>query len=224
MEIITLVLLGGLVALDGTSVGQWMVSRPLVAATLTGWILGDPMLGLMVGGLLELFYLVVVPTGGALFPEGGPASVVAVAAAVVVPGSGGVALAMLLGLAWGQIGGVSIVLLRQINVRLAPAPDRGAVTASAVTRAHLLGILIDFTRGCTLTLVGLTLSLAVGSALGGTSAMGGWPFDEASTNGLILLGAAAPLGMLLRSFVRENRGLLLFALGLAGGLLLAGTG
>ncbi len=54
MNILLLSLLGGVLAVDGTSVGQFMVSRPLVAGVLAGWLLGDPMSGLWVGGILEL--------------------------------------------------------------------------------------------------------------------------------------------------------------------------
>ncbi|MED5200176.1 MAG: hypothetical protein VYB51_10255 [Gemmatimonadota bacterium] len=42
----SLAILGGLLALDATSVGQFMISRPLVAGTLAGWWLGDPGVGL----------------------------------------------------------------------------------------------------------------------------------------------------------------------------------
>src|SRR5690606_15616708 len=72
-----LLLLGGWMAVDGTSVGQIMVSRPLVAATLAGWVVGDPLAGLTAGVLLELFHLAVLPVGAARYPEGGPASVLA---------------------------------------------------------------------------------------------------------------------------------------------------
>ena len=75
----SLVVLGGLLALDATSVGQFMISRPLVAGTLTGWWLGDPALGLEIGAILELFHLAGVPAGGSRVPDTGPASVVAVA-------------------------------------------------------------------------------------------------------------------------------------------------
>ena len=79
MEIIRVSLLGGLLALDGTSVGQFMVSRPLVAGALVGWLLGDPATGVAVGAILELYLLVSFPTGGSRFPEGATATVVAVA-------------------------------------------------------------------------------------------------------------------------------------------------
>src|SRR5690606_39516372 len=85
-----LLLLGGWMAVDGTSVGQFMVSRPLVAASLAGWIVGDPAAGLTVGVILELFHLAVLPVGAARYPEGGPAAVVAgslYGAASAVPGA-----------------------------------------------------------------------------------------------------------------------------------------
>ena len=99
---LSLALLGGLLALDGTSVGQFMVSRPLVAGTLAGWWLGDPVLGLEVGAILELFHLAGVPAGGAHVPESGPASVVAVAVAMSAGGPGGLALAVVAGLAFSE--------------------------------------------------------------------------------------------------------------------------
>ncbi len=81
MEIAQVSLLGGLLALDATSVGQFMVSRPLVAGALIGWLLGDPPLGFTIGAVLELYLLVSFPTGGSRFPEGATATVVAAASA-----------------------------------------------------------------------------------------------------------------------------------------------
>ena len=79
MSLLWISLLGGVLALDATSVGQFMVSRPLVCGLLAGWVLGDPATGLLVGALLELYLLVSFPSGGARFPEGATATVVAVA-------------------------------------------------------------------------------------------------------------------------------------------------
>jgi len=86
---VSLAILGGLLALDATSVGQFMISRPLVAGTLAGWWLGDPGLGLEIGAILELFYLAGVPAGGSRVPETGSASVVAVAVAMSAGGLAG---------------------------------------------------------------------------------------------------------------------------------------
>src|SRR6187549_2171976 len=124
-ELLVLSLLGGLLALDGTSVGQFMFSRPMVAGTLAGGLIGAPMEGFLVGALLEIYLLVSFPVGGSRFPEGGPAAVVA-AAATDAPG--GLALGVGMGLLWGQVGGLSVTALRMANARLAPDPARSKVT------------------------------------------------------------------------------------------------
>jgi len=80
-----LVLWGTLVALDLVSVPQAMLSRPLVAGTVAGWILGDVEAGLRVGVVLELFALDVLPIGAVRYPDYGPATVVGVALAAGAP-------------------------------------------------------------------------------------------------------------------------------------------
>ena len=69
--------LGGLLALDATSVGQLMVSRPFVAAALGGALVGHPAQGMAVGVVLEALHLAVLPVGASRYPEGGPAGVAA---------------------------------------------------------------------------------------------------------------------------------------------------
>ena len=104
MELVHLTLLGGLLALDGTSFGQFMFSRPLVAGVLTGWIMGDPVTGLLIGGLLEVYFISIFPVGGAEFPEGGPPTLVAVATGVAVSGPAGIAFGALLGFLLSRLG------------------------------------------------------------------------------------------------------------------------
>ena len=52
MDMLKVTALGGLLGLDATGVGQFMVSRPLVAGALTGWLLGDVALGVTIGVVL----------------------------------------------------------------------------------------------------------------------------------------------------------------------------
>jgi mannose/fructose/N-acetylgalactosamine-specific phosphotransferase system component IIC len=59
-------LLLGLLALDTTAVGQFMVSRAIVVGPLVGWILGDPGLGLALGALVELIWAGDLPVGSHL--------------------------------------------------------------------------------------------------------------------------------------------------------------
>jgi len=144
-EVAWLALLGGLLGLDGTSVGQTMVSRPLVAGVLAGWVVGDPATGALVGAVLELFLLVSFPTGGARFPEGVTATVVAVGAAAALgdPSAGALPLAVALGHVWGQLGGATITGLRHLNVHLAPQPGE-TVTPARLGAAHLGAVALDF--------------------------------------------------------------------------------
>ncbi len=54
---------GGLCALDRTAVLQGMFSRPLVAATVGGALVGNWEIGLLLGAILELYFLCEIPVG-----------------------------------------------------------------------------------------------------------------------------------------------------------------
>ena len=58
-----LVVLGGILAADGVSVPQVMISRPLISATLGGLVMGDAASGMLVGALLELLTMRHPPYG-----------------------------------------------------------------------------------------------------------------------------------------------------------------
>lgn len=218
MSIMLLALLGGLFALDGTSVGQVMLSRPLVAGVLTGWVLGDPALGLMIGGILEIYFIAVFPVGGSDFPEGGPPALVAVATAAAVPEAGGlpagIALGVLVGFVWSRVGFGSVQLLRRLNGRLVPDPSRREVSPTRIVWAHLAGMALDFARGTLLTAVGLSLGIWVARNLGQF-----WPLGLPGTLGLLGVGACLPAGAFVRSLGGWKRRALLFGVGFCGFLL-----
>ena len=76
IDLIPLALLGGVLGLDVVSFPQAMISRPLVAATLGGALLGQASSGLLLGAALELIALETLPFGASRYPEWGSASVV----------------------------------------------------------------------------------------------------------------------------------------------------
>src|SRR4051812_47625043 len=76
IDLIPLALLGGILGLDVVSFPQAMISRPLVAATLGGALIGQSASGLLVGAALELIALETLPFGASRYPEWGSASVV----------------------------------------------------------------------------------------------------------------------------------------------------
>jgi len=213
-DLLPLVLLGGVLALDATSVGQFMVSRPLVAGAMAGAVLGDMGLGLSVGVVLELYLLVAFPTGGSRFPEGSTAAVVAVAAASAGDPDGALPLGIAIGLAWGHVGGRSITALRKLNGRFVPEPEDDRVSASRVVATHVGSIALDFARGSLVTLVGI---LGGRWVVARTAAE--WPLGQGDSGGLLLVGAAVSGGILLRVLGGFRRRRLLFVAGLAAGIL-----
>jgi mannose/fructose/N-acetylgalactosamine-specific phosphotransferase system component IIC len=214
MEILRVTLAGGFLALDGTSFGQFMLSRPLVAGGVVGWLLGDPALGILVGAILELYLLVSFPTGGARFPEGATATVVAVASASDAAGPGVLPLAVAVGLLWGQLGGLSITVLRHANGRLVPAPGPELPDPRAVTRRHLLAVLLDFLRGAAVTFFGVLLGRWV---VGTFAAV--WTLAPEASTALLLVGGAVSAGILLRDLGGFRRRRALFVTGMALGIL-----
>jgi mannose/fructose/N-acetylgalactosamine-specific phosphotransferase system component IIC len=214
MTVLVLVLLGGLLAMDGVSAGQFMVSRPLVGGLIAGALVGDPVLGAAVGAVLEIYLLVSVPSGGGRFPEPGPATVVGAAAAAAVGGAEGLALGVAGGLVLGQVSSMTQTWLRHANARLVPVPGEGPLTAAEVRRAHVLALALDGLRGALFTAVGLALASLLTPRLAP-----GWPLGEPATRALVLLGAMVSLGILGRGDGLVPRRLAIFAAGLGGGLL-----
>ena len=191
MELLRLGLVGGLLGLDGTSAGQFMVSRPLVAGAVAGWVVGDPLTGIAVGAVLELYLLVAFPTGGSAFPEGATATVVAVGTATAFDVPGALPVGLALGLVWGQVAAVSITWHRKGVTRLVPDPG-APVRPSRIGPTLGLAVGLDFVRGAVVTVSGLALGLL---ALGPW--MAAWPLEAEASTGLVLVGGAVSAGILL---------------------------
>ena len=214
MDILRVTVLGGLLGLDGTAVGQFMVSRPVVAGALVGLVLGEPGLGLAIGAILELYLVVAFPTGGARFPEGSTATAVAVASAAGFDSAGAVPLAIAVGLVWGQVSGLTITGLRHVNSRIAPEPGGARSRPGRIVGAHLLAIGLDFLRAAALTASGIWIGrLTVGSLVES------WPLGGPASNGLLLVGGAVSGGILLRDLGGFRRRRVAFVAGLAIGII-----
>ena len=77
-------MLAVLLGFDRVAFLQSMACRPLVAASLTGWLLGIPLQGLQVGILLELLWLGRLPVGAAIPPDDTQVAIGATALALTV--------------------------------------------------------------------------------------------------------------------------------------------
>lgn len=193
-ELGLLVLLGAWSALDTTSVGQFMLSRPLVSGTLAGWILGDPASGLLVGALLEGLDLGGVPAGGARLPEFGPGAVPAAFAAIALGGPGGLASGLALGVLWSLLGRATMDIQRRANGMLMAGAEHGAFVPRVLALRHWICVGLDGLRGAVLAGLGI---LAVSVLPAGLSEL--WPLGRAGTAALLLLPAALAAGSHLRS-------------------------
>ena len=145
-------LLAGVVSigagLDRTAVFQFMVSRPIVAAPLAGWLLGDPVAGLQVGILVELLWLGRLPIGAAIPPDDTQVAIGATALAVAmgryleIEGYAFTMLAVLTALPIGKIGQLFERLARQGNGRLLQQADAALAAGrlGEIERDHLRGM------------------------------------------------------------------------------------
>ena len=161
--VIALVLWGTLVGLDLVSVPQAMISRPLVAGTVAGWLAGDVQTGLRIGVLFELFALDVLPVGAVRYPDYGPATIAAVALGAGSPWQLGLGLSVVLGLVLALLGGWSLQLVRRANARAIQrrAAALSAGESNAIRRLQYGGLLRDASRGFTLTLLGVAVAVAI---------------------------------------------------------------
>lgn len=161
--VIPLLLWGTLVGLDLVSVPQGMISRPLVAGTVAGWLVGDVHAGLRIGVLFELFALDVLPVGAVRYPDYGPATVAAVALGAGQLWQLGLGMSAALGLVLALLGGWSLQLVRRMNARA--IQRRSAALAAGASRAirrlQYGGLLRDAARGLGLTLLGVLLAGAI---------------------------------------------------------------
>lgn len=162
--VLPVLLWGTFVGLDLVSVPQAMISRPLVAGTVAGWLVGDVEAGLRVGIIFELFALDVLPVGAVRYPDYGPATIAGVALGAGAPWELGLGLSVALGFVLAVIGGWSLQVVRRWNARAiqSRAAALSAGESSAIRRLQYGGLLRDAVRGFALTLLGLLLASAIG--------------------------------------------------------------
>ena len=137
-----------LLGLDRVAVMQCMVSRPLVAAPLAGWLLGAPLVGLQVGVLLELLWLGRLPVGAVIPPDDTQVAIGATMLAVMLRqftglfGMPAVILCVLVAIPIGKVGQLFDRRARQANDRLMARAllAAGSGDARRIERLHLYGI------------------------------------------------------------------------------------
>jgi PTS system mannose-specific IIC component len=159
-----------LLGLDRVAVVQCLISRPLVAAPLAGWLLGVPLAGLEVGMLLELLWLGRLPVGTVIPPDDTQVAIGATALALTLErllglhGMPVVILCVLVAIPFGQFGRTADRWARSANDRLSARADLAAAAGDArcIEWLHLRGIghfALAGVATCALIVAGGTLVL-----------------------------------------------------------------
>jgi len=211
-----------LTGLDRVAFVQVMISRPLVAGPLTGWVLGDPLTGLEVGMLLELLWLGRLPVGAAIPPDD---TQVAVGATVLAASTGHIVglngmplviLSVLIAIPLGKFGQVFDKLARHVNDRLALTGYNALMSGNTakMERCHLSGLvsfgLASLATALVIVLVGTFVLFSLAPFLIGAIQEAGLSLQYS----LILVGAAVLLGT-----TNVNRGISLFCTAFIGTLM-----
>lgn len=218
LDQLPLVMLGAVLGLDVVSFPQAMVSRPLVAATLGGALVGSPLAGLLLGAVLELFALETLPFGASRYPEWGSAAAVAggLYASAGEWRAGAIALSVLLALVLAQVGGRSMIWLRQLNGRWAHgrAAQLEAGDGRTIVGLQVAGMVADVVRGALVASIGILAGRLLMPPI-----LHAWRDSELVSRGgtaAVAVAVAAAAGWKLFHVVRGGR--LLFSAGLACGL------
>jgi PTS system mannose-specific IIC component len=213
--------LGGLLGLDTVSFPQAMISRPIIAGTLGGAVLGSPAAGVLCGATLELFALETLPVGASRYPEWGSAALVG-AGLFAMQGegrAGGLLTSVAFALLWAYVGGWSMVQHRKLNAHWARQRHEAVARGSrrVVIGLQLYGLTADLVRGILLTGVGLAIGVPLQLAVLGT-----FEGNAALTRGVVVATASAvALGAVWKIFRATTHARALFLIGLVGGLTLA---
>ena len=218
MSALALLLLWGvIVGLDLVSVPQGLLSRPLVAASVAGFLAGDPVAGMRVGALLELFALDVLPVGASRYPEYGPAAVGAAVLAAGLPQPGGIGVGAVLGLLVALPAGWTLEWIRHANARhvhrLSAALSAGST--AAIRRLQYAGMARDGIRSALVTTAALGAAVVLRERLGPSATL-----PALLTPVLVGAGAAAAISGAVRT-AGGGRRLRWVGFGLAGGLIVA---
>jgi PTS system mannose-specific IIC component len=163
LELVLLLAWATIVGLDLVSVPQGLLSRPLVAASVAGLIMGNVTGGLLAGMVLELYALDVLPIGASRYPDYSVAAVAGGLAGALAPTSVAAGIAGLVGLPMAAVGGWTLQALRRRNaVSVQRRLDRVARgDGRAIWELQRNGFLRDALRSFGLAVVGIGLAIAV---------------------------------------------------------------
>lgn len=132
---IVLVFLVACISGMGSILDEWQTHRPLIACSLIGLVLGDPVTGIKIGGALELLALGWMNIGAALAPDAALASVISTI--LVIVGGQDMSTAIAIAIPLAAAGQVLTYVVRAITVGFQHAAD-GAIETGNLNKLDWL--------------------------------------------------------------------------------------
>ncbi len=150
-EAITVAVVGGIICLDRVLL-QVMLSRPVVAGPIIGFVLGDPYTGLISGALVELLWIDRLPVGVYVPPNDSIVAVLIAAGSILTGKELGhlprelIALSILLFIPFGILGQKMDVSIMRSNDKLSRKAVEDAKTGNikGISRKHVFGLFKTF--------------------------------------------------------------------------------
>jgi mannose/fructose/N-acetylgalactosamine-specific phosphotransferase system component IIC len=168
-EIILIMILGGLAALDKTEAYQTMFSQPLLTGVIIGFFLKDLSCGVKMGILFQLAYLWVLPIGTAIYPDPTIGGIVGIFGFITLsrffPDRADLVFLFILLyiVIFSLFAGWSLITQRKLNLKLIRKADLYAEkaeispqdSAKKIDKLFFWGLLGSFGRGVILTGLGI---------------------------------------------------------------------
>ncbi len=122
MNFILLSVIGSAIILDKYAFGEFGISQPIIAGAIIGTLFGDLQTGIFIGAILQLIFLVGLPIGRDIPPDGQAAGVIGTGSyfllRVANQAGHALCLAFILALASAIIGGALEIFVRRRNKKL----------------------------------------------------------------------------------------------------------
>lgn len=185
------------------------ITRPIVAAPLTGLLLGDPVTGVIMGASLEAIFMGISAIGGAIPSDALSGSIVAVAYAILTGGgSGAIESGLTLAMAIGTVMGAVNSLVRVLRGSLAPFYERLALECKP-KKFYLINVaILAATSLPVAAIVGLGVAVGVESLQAALDACPAWVMTGIAAAGSMM--TAVGFGILLSMVWSPNIAIFFF--------------
>lgn len=188
-----------------SNVGTTVVNRPLVAGTLVGLILGDPVQGCIIGAAINLPYLAYISAGGTISMDIGLAGTVGTAIAMISGVSPEVAISIAVPI--GLLGTMLFVLRMTVDITFVHMADKAAKEGN-VRKVIFFNVVPPQLFLALITIIPVTLVIYFGADAMSSliNSLGGTPLHV-----LTVIGGVLPaLGIAMNLKAIGRKGILLF--------------